>query len=175
MLWSTCFWPSLDEESSKMCHQTSSQVLWQLRKIALTNLSYSAFNCGIHLIAIWLEKVKLVFPKKTKQDWHKSILLREGNTTTFSLLLLNTAVVRNSLAFFSLYFFFASLSRRLFLTLPNLLCLLCYYILKKQVWTCLINKVFIPQLILRYSVQVSCSKLHKICLHHFLNDTLKFS
>ena len=38
------------------------------KKIALTNLSYSAFNSGIHLIAIWLEKVKLVFPKKTKQD-----------------------------------------------------------------------------------------------------------
>ena len=174
MLWSACFAPSFDEERSKM-FKLHHRYFWQLRKIALTNLSYSAFNSGIHLIAIWLEKVKLVFPKKTKQDWHKSILLREGNTTTFSLLLLNTAVVRNSLAFFSLYFFFASLSRRLFLTLPNLLCLLCCYILKKQVWTCLINKVFIPQLILRYSVQVSCSKLHKICLHHFLNDTLKFS
>ena len=173
MLWSTCFWPSLDEESSKMCHQTSSQVLWQLRKIALTNLSYSAFNCGIHLIAIWLEKVKLVFPKKTKQDWHKSILLREGKYNSFFItIIIQRSCEKFSGFFFSYIFFFASPCRRLFLMLRNLL---CYYILKEQVWTHLINKVFIPQLILCYSVQVSCSKLHKICLHHFLNDSLKFS
>ena len=175
MLWFTCFWPSLDEESFKMCHQTSSQVLWQLRKIALTNLSYSAFNCGIHLITIWLEKVKLVFPKKTKQDWHKSILLREGKYNSFFYYYYYTKQLWEILWLFSYIFCFPSPCRRLFLMLPNLLCLLCYYSLKKQVWTCLINKVFIPQLILRYSVQVSCSKLHKICLHHFLNDTLKFS
>ena len=173
MLWSTCFWNSLDEESSKMCHQTSSQVLWQLRKIALTNLSYSAFNCGIHLIAIWLEKVKLVFPKKTKQDWHKSILLREGKYNSFFITItIQRSCEKFSGFFFSYIFFFASPCRSLFLMLHNLL---CYYILKEQIWKHLINKVFIPQLILCYSVQVSCSKLHKICLHHFLNDTLKFS
>ena len=128
MLWSTCFWPSLDEESSKMCHQTSSQVLWQLRKIALTNLSYSAFNCGIHLIAIWLEKVKLVFPKKTKQDWHKSILLREGKYNSFFYYYYYTKQLWEILwLFLFLYFFFASPSRRLFLMLPNLLALLLHF------------------------------------------------
>lgn len=120
MLRSTCFWPSLDEESSKMCHQTSSQVLWQLRKIALTNLSYSAFNCGIHLIAIWLEKVKLVFPKKTKQDWHKSILLREGKYNSFFITItIQSSCEKFSGFFFSYIFFFASPSKRLFLMLPT--------------------------------------------------------
>lgn len=175
MLWSTCFRPSFDEESSKVSYQTASQVLWQLRKIALTNLSYSAFNGGIHLIAIWLEKVELVFPKKTKQDWHKSILLREGKYNSFLITITIQSSCDKFSGFFSYIFCFASPCRRLFLMLPNLLCLLYYYILKKQVWTCLINKVFIPQLILCYSVQISCGKLHKICLHHFLDDTLKFS
>lgn len=141
----------------------------------MTNLSYSAFNSGINLITIWLEKVKLVFPKKTKQDWHKSILLREGKSTAFYYYYCTKKLWEIPWLFLFSYFSFASPSRRLFLMLPNLLCFLCYYILNKQVWTCLINKVFVAQLILRYSVQISCSKLHKICLHHFLNDTLKFS
>ena len=174
MLWSACFAPSFDEERSKM-FKLHHRYFWQLRKIALTNLSYSAFNSGIHLVAIWLEKVELVFPKKTKQDWHKSILLREGKYNSFFITITIQSSCEKFSGFFSYIFCFPSPCRRLFLMLPNLLCLLCYYSLKKQVSTCLINKVFTPQLILRYSVQISCSKLHKICLHHFLNDTLKFS
>ena len=172
MLWSACFAPSFDEERSKM-FKLHHRYFWQLRKIALTNLSYSAFNSGIHLVAIWLEKVELVFPKKTKQDWHKSILLREGKHNSFFITItIQRSCEKFSGFFFSHIFFFASPCRRLFLMLRNLL---CYYILKEQIWKHLINKVFIPQLILCYSVQVSCSKLHKICLHHFLNDTFKFS
>ena len=113
-----------------MCYQTSSQVhvLWQLRKIALTNLSYSAFNSGIHLITIWLEKVKLVFPKKTKQDWHKSILLREGKYNSFFITItIQSSCEKFSGFFFSYIFFFASPSRRLFLMLPNLLALLLHF------------------------------------------------
>ena len=174
MLWSACFAPSFDEERSKM-FKLHHRYFWQLRKIALTNLSYSAFNSGIHLVAIWLEKVELVFPKKTKQDWHKSILLREGKYNSVFITITIQSSCEKFSGSFSYIFCFPSTCRRLFLMLPYLFCLLCYYILKKQLWTYLIHKVFIPQLILCYSVQISCSKLHKICLHHFLNDTLKFS
>ena len=95
---------------------------------ALTNLSYSAFNSGIHLITIWLEKVKLVFPKKTKQDWHKSILLREGKYNSFFITItIQSSCEKFSGFFFSYIFFFASPSRRLFLMLPNLLALLLHF------------------------------------------------